>query len=187
MITFIVIFSIGMSLVLMVIIPSSRTGPFGIGLPASTRIFNSKESKFSIMYPRSWVPFDLPQGNHGDQEVTTSILVPGRSFPQVFVAKKNFITEDNRQVAMWGETRKMPLMDYKILSMDNIRTASFDGLLRKYSYKNSSLFKELNIICYDFYVMDKLEGYALSFCSEEKDWPLTEPVFIQMIQSFSIK
>lgn len=78
------------SLVIMFFSQKSRTGPFGIGLPAETQIFVARQGGFSIKYPQSWVAFETPQGSHGDEDVIAVILVPGRSFPQVYIARHFF-------------------------------------------------------------------------------------------------
>jgi len=171
----------------LIIFPSKRTGPFGIGLPSSMKTFMGKNVNFSIDYPSSWGAHELPQGSHGDNEVFALIINSGNTMPSVWFAKRNFQDGDINQISKWGESRILNDRSmYESISLSNVHTAKFDGLVRQYSWKEETFLGTIYIECEDLYVLENEIGYAISFCSKDKDWKETEPVFQQMIDSFDL-
>jgi hypothetical protein len=174
------------SLVIMVFSQESMTGPFGLGLPAKTRVFLANREGFSIQYPQSWAAFETPQGSHGDEEVIAVILVPGRSFPQVYIARHFSPVSDISQVIAWGEIRARTRNGYLAVSVTNFNTPYLQGIMREYLWYDITLFGQLEIRCKDWYSLKGNGGYDLSFCAESKDWQQFDAVLGEMVKSFMI-
>jgi hypothetical protein len=147
----------------------------------------SQREHFSISVPESWGVAETPHGNHGDKEVIAVIGVPGRSSPHGSLARKAFAQADIGAVAAWGESRVQTEEVYVEISLEPIRIAGLEGLQREYSWKSySRLLGLATWRCQDTYVLHGTSGYALSLCADERHWPQVEPVFRQMIESFSV-
>lgn len=178
------------SVLIILVNPSARTGPFGIGLPAKMEKFYIEQIPLAIDYPESWVPFETPGGNHGDLEVVATISVPGRSYPQVFFMVKQFPDGTLEQVAKWGEqrvyTKIFKAQGYDFVQMDFGETYTSDGdkyLYRDYLWKQKSIIKEYTIHCLDNYFIIDDQGIIIRTCSEDEDWSVVQPVFNDMMQS----
>jgi hypothetical protein len=174
------------SLVIILFFPESRTGPLGLGLPAETRVFMAKQGGFSITYPQSWVTFETPQGSHGDEDVIAVILVPGRSFPQVYIARHFFSEGNISQVTAWGKIRARKRSGYVEVSVSDLSTPHLQGVIREYLWYESTPFSHIEIRCKDWYVLKHNMGYDLSFCAESKDWQQFDGVVNEMVKSFMI-
>jgi hypothetical protein len=167
--------------------PSRRTGPFGIGLPSPMEQYSNQESGFSIVYPKSWVFNETPDGAHGDNEVIAVILVPGRSFPQVLIAHKSFPDKDLNQVAQWGQSRAKDKCECILNPLGKLETSNFRGIAQEYSWQVRTMISTTTIFCQDLYVLYNTDGYALSFCASQSYWPRVADVFNEMMNSFSIR
>jgi len=173
-----------LSLLIILAFPEKQTGPFGIGLPSDFKVFTSKSGGFIIKYPESWVAAETPQGSHGDKEVLAVILVPGRSFPQVDFAYKQFDVNDMDTVVKWGRGRAIALSNYSEISVSAIAAPNVEGIIREYTWHESSLLGDVNLQCKDLYLLRDNTGFAISFCAEDKQWQLFENAVVEMINSF---
>ena len=170
------------------IFPSNRRGLFGTGLPSPMESFVGNNVHLSIDYPSSWVASELPQGSHGDKEVFALIINPGNWMPSVWFARHDFQNNDLNQVAEWGESRILSQRSmYESISLTRIHTSSIDGLIRQYTWESESPLGKTRVRCEDLYIFENGTGYALSFCTEEKDWDDTEAYFQKMIESFDLR
>lgn len=50
------------TIIVLVLNPAARKGPFGFGLPAPMTTFKPKDNSYSILYPENWVARETPQG-----------------------------------------------------------------------------------------------------------------------------
>jgi len=171
-------------LVTILISPRARTGPFGIGLPSGYEVFTSKLGKFTMKYPASWVAVETPQGSHGDGEIIAAILVPGRSFPQVYIARRFLANSDIDNIVAWGKGRAMIRNGYYEISSLEIKTPYVGGMLHEFSWQDPSFFGQVDLQCKDYYLPRGDTGYAISFCAETKQWEVIENVVSEMINSF---
>jgi hypothetical protein len=172
---------------ILIAVPSVRTGPLGIGLPAPMENFQGKLFPFSIDYPRSWVAGETPGGNRGDEEVVATILVPGRSFPHVYIVTKRFSKEDLEQVVNWGETRAKRYDDFQQIELGEFSNLRYQGQYRKYLRVIKSLNKTHFILCNDYYfLLEDNTGIILTFCADQSDWPQVGSVFQEMVESFIV-
>lgn len=170
------------------LLPTFRTGPFGTGLPSSMKTLAGDNVVFTIDYPLSWVANELPYGNHGDLEVFAAILNPGNWMPSVWFARHEFQNGRLSQVAEWGESRILEKgSQYSSITLTETHTKNYEGLIRQYSWASESLFGSTNIRCEDIYILENGIGYAISFCSYERDWDKVEPFFSHMIESFDLR
>lgn len=177
-----------LSTLAIIFLPSRRTGPFGIGLPSPMSQYTSLNNNFSIEYPNSWTIGETPQGSHGDKEIIAAILVPGRSFPQVYIARKSFLENDINQVALWGQSRAENRCECTPTSFEYFDTPYFHGVTQEYSWKTTNIFNITSTInCRDWYVQYNTEGYALSFCAYQQHWAQVDDVFKEMMNSFSVR
>jgi hypothetical protein len=167
--------------------PSKRTGPFGIGLPSPMVQYSSQKGDFSIKYPKSWGLEETPDGAHGDSEIVAVILVPGRSFPQVYIAHKLFPDKDMNKVTLWGQSRAKDRCKCAQNSAVYSDTLYFHGITQEYSWINKTIFASITISCRDWYVLYNTDGYALSFCAYQSHWPQVDSVFREMMNSFSVR
>lgn len=173
------------SIIWIFIFPGARVGPFGIGLPAPMQYFKGKYQGFEIQVPESWVISETPQGNHGDNDIFAVIAVPGRGYPFVSMASKEFTENDLNQVAAWGEIRILEKSsNYQQLRLDGFHTDYLEGLLHEYQkFGVEGMPGKVTIQCLDFYYLKNQMGYSISFCAEQSDWDDVKPVFQQMIES----
>jgi len=179
------VISMFISLYNIIFIPSKRIGLFGIGLPAPMENYKGKHTNFSIDFPESWVIYETPQGNHGDQDVIAGIGVPGRSFPHVFLYKRNFLKNDKSELLSWGESKVKD--DNKFIDLKPFNTTKYSGEMREYTREDKSYFQTITFIsCNDYLMFEKQIGYMISFCAESKQWTEVKNTFNLMIESFSI-
>jgi hypothetical protein len=172
------------SLLIILALPEKQTGPFGIGLPTDFSVFTSKSGSFIIKYPESWVARETPQGSHGDKEVFAVILVPGRSFPQVYFAYQQLVSNDMDTVVKWGKERATARSHYSEISVSAIATPNVEGIIREYTWHESGFLGDVYLRCKDLYLLRDNMGFAISFCAEDKQWQLFENVVGEMINSF---
>lgn len=168
--------------------PKNRTGFWGIGLPAQMANYEGEQSSFYISYPESWVITELPNGNHGDMDVIATILVPGRSWPQINIRRISLPEGDVEELATYGEYKISKEKKITQTTIDKFKTINIDGLVHDYSWQTSSLlFGAVSIRCKDYHTIQKSNGYTLSFCAEKGQWPEVENTFNQIIESFAVK
>jgi hypothetical protein len=172
------------SLAMLLLNPESRTGPFGIGLPAELKTYQSVHHPVRLIYPGSWVVHDATNMMKS-RGIIFSINVPGRSFPQVMGYEKPFTT-NIEEVIEWGN-RIMDDLNYDNISIDNFRATITDGVAISYLKSTRTFFKEYRIFCYNYYFVVDLSGYLISFCSEEQHSSLTDSVFMDMLESVYIE
>jgi hypothetical protein len=144
---------------------------------------------FSIDHPKSWSAGETPTSNHGDYEAFAEIFAPGPTFPQAILARKAFPEGDIIQVAKWGETRVEQQPDYVTTALQLLDTARYVGLLREYHWISPATVLQgtQDIHCEDWYTLAANVGYDLAFCAVDKDWPQVNPIFRQMMESFSVQ
>lgn len=173
------------SALLILLNPSMRTGPFGIGLPAPMTKFKGEYINISMNYPNSWVANETPQGDHGDDEILAGFFVPGRGFPHVLIASREFSENKIDQVVLWGEKRaRIKYPNYTQLELNTFSAKHNDGWYRKYSGLSESLiFGSSVVICCDYYLLSDTIGYSISFCSMKEDWPQVEKIAQEMMDS----
>ena len=178
----------GASLLILLLFPSMRRGPIGVGLPSDMSVLTGEHVNFSILYPANWSAAELANGNRGDSEVFAVIINPGWWMPSVWFARHDFQSDDLDQVAEWGEIRaRKEHSGYESRPIESITTAQFDGLLRPYTWTSESpLLGKVKILCEDLYVTKEGVGYAISFCAEEEDWNTVEHVFDEMMGSLRL-
>lgn len=168
--------------------PKNRTGFLGIGLPAQMAYYKGEHSSFSVSYPESWVITETPNGNHGDKDVIATILVPGRSWPQIKIERITLSGGDVEELATYEENKVSKEKTISQTTMDRFNTTDIDGLVFDYSWQTSSLFfGSVSIRCKDYYTIQESYGYTLSFCAEIGQWSEVENTYNQIIESFAVK
>ncbi len=103
--------------ILYMVNPNKRAGIFWLGLPSEFSELKIGNEAI-LQYPRTWVGFHTPDGNHGDGDVVAVIGVPGRGLPKVVLAHKIIVGGDAEAVAAWGDERigknfKLPISGIK--------------------------------------------------------------------------
>lgn len=172
----------------LIAVPGNRTGYFGIGLPSRMINYDGKQSSFSISYPESWVVSETPNGNHRDQDIIATILVPGRSWPKIVIEKVVLPQGGLEELAKYEENKINKEKTISHMTMDRFKTSHLDGLIRDYSWQTSSwLLGSTFIRCEDFYAIQNNYGYTISFCAEEGQWAEVENSFNEIIESFYVK
>jgi hypothetical protein len=154
--------------------------------------FDMANIPFTIDYPDKWIAVNNIQGNHGDTEVIASVVLPGRSYPQMYIATRAFPDANFDEVIAWGEQRSR--QKENLPSTDSFHDAELrKGLTQQgyayvckdISYREISLLKNYQIICREFIFLFNDQGLHVSACAEQKDWPVVEPIFIQMLDSLA--
>lgn len=178
--------SIAWSGIAMLIDPSKRVGPFGMGIPSPMTDFLLEHDGLMIKHPKSWRVLLTPQGNHGDTEVVAFITVPSRSLPDVMIARKPLAQGNISTVARWGEARARSRFIYQPLSLTEFDTAAFPAMLREYTGIEYTLSGKAVIQCKDFYILHRQTAYTFSFCADQDDWSKVVDVFDEMINSIRV-
>jgi hypothetical protein len=162
--------------------------PFGIYISQTMALYENSEPAFVIQYPKNWAAFSTPQGNHGDLEVVAFISTPGSFYPpNVFIAHRDFSSSSIADVLQWGQMRASRHRDYVPGEAIEHNTTTELGILFDYSGKEITLGITEDIRCFDWYTLDGISGYALSFCAKKDQWSEVETVFLNMINSFSTR
>ncbi len=175
------------SFLVLFIDPSTRKGPLGFGPPAPMILFQMKDKSFTLLYPENWVAAETPQGNHGDIEIIAVIIVSGKQMANITIARKPFPTGNISNVVNWGQSRAAMHTDHNILSFKPLSDNNLDGLIQEYTWGSPSFNKNVTSHCQDVYIFHNADGYALSFCALQQDWPSLMNVYAQIRQSFSIQ
>ena len=150
--------------------------------------YDKKQSSFSLSYPESWIVSETPNGNHGDQDVIATILVPGRSWPKIVIEKVVLPQGGLEGLAKYEEDKIHKEQIISQMTMDRFKTPNLDGLMRDYMWQTSSWwFRSIIIRCEDYYTIQDNYGYTLSFCAEKVQWAEVEKTFNEIIESFSVK
>lgn len=137
----------------MIVEPSNRIGPFGLGIPSTMREYILEQQQLAVYFPHGWNILLTPQGNHGDTEVIAIIVVPWHSLPNVKIMNKPFNISDVSLVADWGETRLQSDFSYQSASLTSYNSVYFSGLLREYTITRKLLFFVEEIHCLDLYIL----------------------------------
>jgi hypothetical protein len=178
------IFSITRSLVNF----QSQTGFINIGIPSPLKEFNATQAGFSILYPSAWSPGETPHGDHGDLEVIAGIFPPGRSYPRLIVSWKSFLPLNTQDVVKWGIERAKKQEKFMPNASIDFPALDVKGLIYKYSYSKAQIIiGSSSIHCIDLFTWKEDLGYALDFCADSRDWSRVQPVFIEMIKSFTLR
>ena len=159
--------------------PNYRSRLFGIGLPRH-------DFMFSIDYPKNWVIFELPDGNHGDKEAFATITSVsfGRFYPNMVIARKLTDSQSLSDVLLWGENRKSKIIPGNTYEYD---TSNYKGLMFEYEQQSTDLFSNGSLVdCKDWYILTGLNGYSLAFCAYKDQWNEVEQVYTSMLQSFKV-
>jgi hypothetical protein len=167
--------------------PEYQTGPFGIGLPSPMKMFTIESGNFSILHPRSWIANETKYGNHGDVANIGTILVPGRSLPSVFIAKKPIPDISIEQMVNLEVLDAKMLPDYGEATIKPFTTSKYNGLVHDYSWKATALFGETIVRRQDYYLPFKDKIYIISFRQERDQWYKVESVFRQILESITIR
>jgi hypothetical protein len=148
-------------------------------------VFQSEIAEFSVKYPKDWVAFNTPQGRTGDDEVVAVFLPPGRSFPQVYIANRNFPQGKMDDVVEWGKDRaQSDRSNYQEISISNIALTNNSGILNEYTWQDPTYFGNVDIRCEDLYLLEDELGYAISFCAYPKQWNQLSSVAEEIFDSF---
>jgi len=158
----------------------------GGGDQGPMRKFGGKELGLSIQYPPYWNAFPTPQGAHGDKDVIGVILAPGRSFPQLYIARHVFQSRIMADVVAWGAVRAEQRTGYTEISLQELQLESMSTVVREYSWKNQTLFAAIVVRCKDLYALHADAGYDLSFCAERGDWATIFPTLQKMMTSIYV-
>ena len=162
------VFGLLVSILRFILVPGVRTGPFGFGIPAQMTTYEGKLFPFSFQYPESWVVSETPEGNHGDLDIITTILVPGRSWPKVVIEKIDLTHEDVEGPANYEEGKIKKGKNIVQITLDQFKTTNLNGLIREYTWRtNSWIIENLVVRCNDYYVKQNSLGYTISFCAEQ--------------------
>lgn len=172
--------------------PGYRSGIYGIGPSTPMKEFEAEYYPFSIQYPEKWIARELPQGNHGDPNVIFGIGVPGRgASTYVHLAHTDTPTGDLEYVAEWGIARKSQSeywSGYTFINSRTLNSTRLNGISHEYLYTSEGPFYGHETIrCLDWYICKNQDGYALSFCANQEHWEAVYPVFLKMIDSFSVE
>lgn len=174
------------SAAVLILDPSARVGPLGVGLPATWTRLEVAAAALCVSHPDSWVGFETPQGSHGDRSVVASIGVPGRSLPQIKILAGDPNVASLSDLVVWAEERARQRTGYSSLDPQLLPPSGWDGQVSEYVFSASGLFRATQIRCYDFSFITASGGYALSMCAEADDWPVVEPVFREVIDTVSV-
>lgn len=156
-----------------------KLGPFGTGLPSPWATFNIPERNLEIDYPKRWYTYAVPNGNHGDTELIVQFSYPSLLSPHVNIAYRKIAGKDFNEVVSWGKTRIKWRDEYIVLSEIPYNTNSFRGKLFEYQTGNSID----SAHCMDWYIIDDISGYDLSFCVNKKEWLSGKEMFLHMVNS----
>ena len=174
---------------IMLVFPSMRRGIYGIGLPSLMTQYTNDQDTFTFIYPENWELIEMKDGDPHDKERIMFIFVAGRRFPSINIAKKSTPTSAADEVAEWGKERASRHSGFLPGKMYGYTTKEHQGQIFEYMWKDDfwKFLSQKNIRCRDWYVLQGTEAYALSLCSEEKMWPEVEDIFMQIINSFSVR
>jgi hypothetical protein len=160
----------------------NHTGFFGLGLPSRMIKFSFTGQGLIMDYPKTWTAFLMPQGNHGDKAVFAGIFAPVPASPDVIMAENS--SEGNvLSVAQWGQSRVQLLSSYQSISLSEFDSKYFPAMLREYTFIAETTFGNIEIRCLDYYFLYSHNGYAFSFCADQKNWSEVLETFTEMIQS----
>ncbi len=153
-----------------------------------TQYINDQDT-FSLIYPKNWKLIEMQDGDPHDKERILFIFVAGRRFPSINIAKKSTPTLGTDEVAEWGKERASRLPGFAAGIMYAYTTEEHQGQIFEYTWKDDywKFLSQKNIRCRDWYVLQETEAYAVSFCSEERMWPEVEDIFMQIINSISVR
>ena len=180
----ILILWVTLSFIVLLVFPIARKGLLGLGSPAMMTTFEAKDGSYSISYPANWVAGELPQGNHGDDEVIAIITVSGRSLANIIIARKSFSSGTADDVLAWGKSRASQRDDYLAISFLPFSNGNMDGFAHTYQWSSPTIVNRILRRCQDVYLLAGEYGYALTFCSQEKDWHSLDDIYVEMMQSF---
>lgn len=123
----------------------------GIGSLTNMKTFGDERMGFSIKYPEEWNAFSTPQGSHGDQDVIAVILAPGKSFPQVYIARGIFGSEEIAGVEAWGASRAKKRSSSIEISNVEKSPGNVEETTREYSWQEETYLGPAYIRCEDLY------------------------------------
>jgi len=168
--------------------PEIITGPWSVGLPSAMAIYENPYGNFTMLYPENWNAYNTPDGNHGDTDMIGMIIVPGRTYPRVYIATNNGVNL-LEEVVDWGEERIHDSLGYQEISLESVDMNNLEGIRRNYIKQSGSEWFGYNqIICQAYYILDHSTGFTFTFCSESDKWEgQVNDVFQRMIESIRIE
>lgn len=153
--------------------------------------FESELKPISLLYPSSWLVYNLPEGNHGDKEIIAWIGPRGYNYPSIYIMQRTvglLAASDLSNIAAWGESRILEDRDYQEVSLEDVKIAGQRSLVRKYTIRARSLPflpQEVLIHCADVYLFHFEEGYIISMCVDERRLEEITPMFNEIMNSIS--
>jgi len=176
------------SILLMVVKPSKRVGPFGIALPADLIEFEGQYFPFTISYPESWIMVELLHGDHGDMDVIGGLDIPGRSWPSARIVRKAIPAGTLQDVVAW-EQKRVSAENYDgYQSLEQtIDTSAGPRYIHEYSHVQPGLFHELTVKCRAIFLLKDSLGYGITLCAEEQHWQEYGETFHAILDSFEVR
>lgn len=138
-----------------------------------------------MYYPIFLDPLDTPDGNHGDPDAVT-VFTNAFEYNSITIYKHAADNQEEDALATWAREKDGKTTVVEELSFINYSSPTVEGWLREYSIKSTLFFHRFDNHCYDFIFYNGSLGYDFSLCVDQKYWPETKDVFIQMLDSITL-
>lgn len=165
-------------------LPSSNIPTSG-----TSKRFVSKAGYFSITYPEDWILRETTDGVQGDRTIVALIDYPKMPAPgvQLTIRRSNIQFDSLSQVSEWVGSSLTDLPSYQVIS-DGPKNLNGEQVWERVSVDQmpATPLQPLQLIkCLSHSRLHNRIGYGLTFCSQKDDYPVLEPTFQEMIESFT--
>lgn len=168
---------------LLLLLSSCRT--LFVNAPQS---FVNQKGGYTLDYPPGWVALEIPNGHHGEIEVTGIVVMIEQDSPNVYIrqiADKNPSLEG---ALKWGEDRLFQQYgELGDLQFEPATNFEIEGMtLAKRNYTITFPEQEIVLKNQDVYLASASNMYILTFSATEKDYQQYIEVFDQIVSSFQL-
>ncbi len=148
-------------------------------------VYESKNGSYSMRFPGGWHEEEIISPLISNPNLKTTFSTVGlRTF--IFVQKYND-TQLSMEELLINEKNKLSELDsLEFLNNSSKTIGSYSGILLETVDFRQSLWKVYLNHCYDWIIPEN-GGYTFTFCADNAKWKYAEPIFMDMIQSITLK
>lgn len=153
-----------------------------------SRIFTNQEGGYSLEYPSGWIAFELPNGQHGEKEVTGIIVMQNQDSPNIYIRQVEKRTPSLDEAIQWGEVRLIDrYSDVGTFQLETLKFSDLNGKkIAKRTYTISFPNKDVILKNQDVYIVTGNSMYMVTFSSTTTEYNNQIEVFDEIMSSFQV-
>lgn len=150
--------------------------------------FTNEAGGYSFEYPSGWKAFSMPNGQHGEKEVTGIIVMTNQDSPNIYIRQTDKSNVTLEEAIEWGERRILERYgEVGIPQFDPPTYSETNGMeIAKRIYMISFPGRDTALKNQDVYFATSNNIYVVTFSSTAENYDNYIRVFDKIMSSFQI-